>query len=72
MEKRATVFEFNIWHKNADGTIDHDFMQKRYVLANSEEEAESKLDAHRKQLIKNGFADFVYVCKGVELDNVIC
>lgn len=71
MKMRATVFAFNIWHLNADGTIDYDFMQTRFVLANTEEEAESKLDAHRMELVKNGFADFRYVCKGIAVDNVI-
>lgn len=69
--KDATVFKFNIWFKNSDGTIDHDFLQTRFVVANTEEEAERKLDAHRKQLIKDGFADFIYTYMGVELNNII-
>lgn len=69
----ATVYVFNIWYKNADGTLDLDFMQTRYVLANDEDEAEEKLNAHREQMVKDGFADFRYVYNGKEtISNVIC
>lgn len=71
MKNTATVFTFNIWFKNSNGTIEHDFTQTRLVVAQTEEEAESKLNAYREQLVANGFCDFVYVCKGVELDEVI-
>ena len=71
MKNNASVHKFNIWYLNADGTYDYDFRQERYVVATSEEEAEKKLDAHRKQAIKNGFADFRFVYMGVELDTVI-
>lgn len=69
--KDATVFKFHIWFKNSDGTIDHDFLQTRFVVATTEEEAESKMEAYRKQMINDGFADFVYTYMSVELDHVI-
>lgn len=67
-----TLFEFRIYFKNFDGTIDYDFLQKRYVLANDEWEAERKLNAYREEMIKNGFADFVYNSPLVEVQSVIC
>jgi hypothetical protein len=68
-----TIFEFRIFHLNEKGCIaDHDEKQFRYVAAETEEEAERKLDAYRKDLIKKGFADFM-VCgiPNVELEGVI-
>ena len=68
-----TVFEFKILHLNADGCVaDYDENQVRYVLADTEKEAERKLDAYRKDMVSKGFADFkVYANPLVELEGVI-
>ena len=60
-----TVFKYNIWF---DGDEDK---QERYVVAETEEEAERKLLAYRDQLIKDGFDSFTYAGAWVELSNVI-
>lgn len=62
-----TVFTFNIFYEN-----DFDSIQKRYVLANTEEEAEQKLEAYYDELSKEGFLKPTVIAGGtVELDNVI-
>lgn len=66
------VFKFHIWFKNPNGTHDLDNMQVRFVLAEDEEDAELKLDAYRKKMVKNGFCDFMFACVAVEIEEVIC
>jgi hypothetical protein len=47
-------------------------IQERYVLAETEEEAEAKLNEYRKKMVANGFADFAVLGQPtVELENVI-
>lgn len=68
-----TVFTFKIYHLDSNGQPITNFdIQERFVLAETEEEAEKKLDKHRKEMVVNGFADFVVLgCPTVELENVI-
>ena len=68
-----TVFTFKIYHLDGNGQPITNFdIQERYVLAKTEEEAEKKLDEYRKEMVSNGFADFVLLgCPTVELENVI-
>lgn len=64
----ATVFKYTIRYEDSDiyGK------QYRYVVANSEEEANEKIEAYRKHLVSVGFADFEIECNPiVEIDNVI-
>ena len=62
------VFKFNVWFEGDDLIED---LQERFVVASDEEEAEHKMEAHADNLKKRGFAQMVYVCKGVEIDEVI-
>ena len=71
MKKSASVYKFHIWFKNADETVDYENMQERYVVAYTEEEAESKMERYRAELVANGFADFVSVYMGVDNYSVI-
>lgn len=61
-----TVFRYNIWF---DG-CDIDDFQTRYVMADTEEEAEAKLENYRSKLVADGFASFTYAGGWVEIDNV--
>lgn len=70
--KDLTIYRFNIVAKNNDGTLDYELgTGERYVAAFSEEEAESKMEAYRLQLVANGYADIVYFYVGVEMGYVI-
>lgn len=63
-----TIFTFKIHY--SDSIFDD--VQERYVLAETEEEAQEKLDEYRKRMIADGFADFVVLgYPTVELENVI-
>jgi hypothetical protein len=68
-----TVFEFRIYHLDGNGnTEDYTEEQFRYVLADTEEEAERKLEEYRKKMVANGYADFRHCANPkVALDNVI-
>ena len=63
-----TVFKYNIFFEGDD--IDN--VQVRYVVAHDEEEADKKIERYRKIKVKQGVCNFRYVCKGVEIDSVIC
>lgn len=65
------VYKFRIWFKTPNGH-DLDHVQERYVLAENEEEAELKMDDYRKQMVKDGFCDFMFSCVAVEIQEVIC
>ena len=67
------VFKFRIFHCDKDGLIyDYTEHQERYVLAETEEEAEKKLDEYRKKMVANGFSDFRFLdCPKVDTENVI-
>ena len=62
-----TVFKYRIFFEG-----DEDFLQERYVVAHDEEEADKKMERYRKMKVKQGVCNFRYVCKGVEIDSVIC
>lgn len=59
-----TVFKYNILYNDGD-------KQERYVIAETEDEAEQKIEAHRQQMVKDGFADFRYYGGWVEIEGVI-
>lgn len=59
-----TVFRFNIHFGNDD-------VQRRYVVATTEEEAVEKLESYRRDMVWEGFANFTYDGPWVEIDNVI-
>lgn len=67
------VFKFKIYHLDKNNRIiDFDENQERYVVANTEEEAEKKLDKYRIEMMKQGSCDFALIgCATVELENVI-
>lgn len=65
-----TVFSFKGWFKG-DGWEDLDDLQVRYVVAETEEEAEAKMDEWCKQMVADGYAKFIYQEPTVEVDNVI-
>jgi hypothetical protein len=71
-----TLFEFTIAFVDKKGKIEDisNFnLQKRYVLANNEQEAETKLDNYRKDMIKEGMSDFIQIgCPIVDAENIIC
>ena len=67
MKKLSIVFKYKIWFEGDD----FDQYQFRFVSANTEEEAEEKLNKYRKELIKNGFADFKYCDPVVEIEGLI-
>lgn len=62
------VFKYYIVFEGDDILTDR---QVRYVLAHEEEEADRKMERYRKQLVKQGFMDFRYINKGIELYTVI-
>lgn len=61
------VFEYHIFYEGKD-LLDH---QTRFVVAHDEEEADKKMERYRKRLVKQGFMDFRYINKGIELYTVI-
>ena len=67
MKKTSIVFKYKIWFEGDDC----DQYQFRFVSANTEEQAEEKLNKYRKELIKNGFADFRYGDPVVEVEGLI-
>lgn len=63
------VFDFKIYYEGDDWMQ----FQHRYVVAESEEEAEAKLIAYRDAQVAQGLAKFGYfINPTVELCNVIC
>lgn len=60
-----SVFRYNIFF---EGDTDK---QERYVVAETEQEAEQKMEAYRQQMIKDGFSDFTYCGGWVEIYGVI-
>lgn len=56
MESMMGVYEFTIWYDSSD--FDYDRLQKRYVVANSEEEALEKLEKYNEERHQEGFAKF--------------
>lgn len=67
-----TVFSFRIFHTTKDNQIDDiNEVQYRYVVASTEEEAIEKIDAHRIEMINNGFSNFIFNDPTVEIDSVI-
>ena len=68
-----TVFAFKIIHLDFNGNImDYTEKQERYVLAETEEEAEEKIEKYRKEMVSKGFADFIIQPNpSVEIENVI-
>lgn len=67
-----TVYRFRIYYKKDDGTLDLDHAQFRWVLAEDEGQAERKMEAYKRKMVKDGFCNFVVGCANVELENVIC
>lgn len=62
-----TVYKFTIWYDN-----DYEFMQSRYVVAYTEDEAVKKLRRHNERLAKDGFAKFNFSYEPMALiENVI-
>lgn len=68
-----TLFEFTIAFVDKKGRLeDIGNFQKRYVLANNEQEAETKLDNYRKEMVKEGMSDFIQIgCPIVDAENII-
>lgn len=71
MKKMAKVFRYNVWPIDANGKIDFEYTQTRFVVAYTEDEAESKLIAYGDELEKNGFCNIYYVGGIVDIDGVI-
>ena len=65
----ADVYEFTIWYDSSD--FDYDRLQKRYVVANSEEEALEKLEKYNEEMHKKGFAKFHIGRCTVDIQEVI-
>lgn len=68
------LYEFTIAFVDKKGRLeDICNFQKRYVLANNEQEAEIKLDNYRKEMVKEGMSDFIQIgCPIVDAENIIC
>ena len=68
------LYEFTIAFLDKKGRLeDISNFQRKYVLANNEQEAETKLDTYRKEMVKEGMSDFIQVgCPIVDAENVIC
>lgn len=62
-----TVFRYNIWFDDCDA----DDFQQRFVVAETEKEAEAKMEKYRLDCISNGISDFRYVGGWVEIQSVI-
>ena len=50
------VYSFRVWYDESD--IDNGFVQERYVVADTEEEALEKLERHNEEQHEKGFALF--------------
>lgn len=60
------VYDFKIRYEHDD------FIQHRFVVAVSADEAFEKLEQHRKKCLKEGIADFIIIgYPTVEIDYVI-
>ncbi len=63
-----TIFRYTIRYDDSDIFGN----QYRYVAAETEEEANEKIEAYRKHLVSIGYADFEVVSNPiVEINNVI-
>ena len=74
MKQMASVFKYNVWEADENGKPIPEllkFMQTRLVVAYTEEEAESKMEAYNEELKDNGFCGLFWIYVGVEIDYVI-
>ena len=71
MKMMQRVYKFNAWFKDANGNVDYDNMQVRFVVAEDDEIADVKMSNYVEELKKNGFCELVYVLTSVEIDEVI-
>lgn len=60
-DSQMDVYVFNIFYNQ-----DVYEKQERYVLADSLESAEFKIESYRAKLVKDGFCDFTWVFKEQE------
>lgn len=67
MKKNNIVFKYKIWFL----TDNFDKYEFRYVCAETEEEAEKKLNEYRFVCNLTGFADFIYSVPVVLIEDVI-
>ncbi len=61
------IYKFNILFEGDD----IEDIQQRFVCAFDEEEAYRKIEKYRNNLKKQGFANFNYFYKGIEIDHII-
>lgn len=67
--KQVTIFEFTVWFEG----YEDDKSQRRYVAAETEEEAIEKMEAYSKSLKEQGFAKMLFDSTSilVEIEGVI-